>query len=88
MTVGGEPLDMDKLYKVATNDYMLGGGDGYDALGGGRVIIDERNGNLMANDVIDYIVKDRQGLREGRRPDPEAGPVTAGTSLSLLRNMQ
>lgn len=55
VTIGGEPLDNDKLYKVAANDYILGGGDGYDALGGGRVLINAGNGNLMANDVIDYV---------------------------------
>jgi 2',3'-cyclic-nucleotide 2'-phosphodiesterase (5'-nucleotidase family) len=53
--IGGEPLDVDKVYSVATNDYMLGGGDGYAALGGGKVIINAGNGNLMANDVIDYV---------------------------------
>ncbi len=53
--VGGAPLDLDKLYKVAVNDYMLAGGDGYTALGGGRVIINKGNGNLMANDVMDYV---------------------------------
>lgn len=55
--VAGAPLDPDKLYKVAANDYILGGGDGYSALGGGKVIINAGNGNLMANDVIDYIAK-------------------------------
>lgn len=55
--VGGEPLDPDRVYTVATNDYMLGGGDGYSALGGGRVVINAGNGNLMANDVIDYIAR-------------------------------
>ncbi len=54
---GGAALDPDKLYLLATNDYVLGGGDGYGALGGGRVIIDGGNGNLMANDVIDYVAK-------------------------------
>ncbi|MFQ5623661.1 MAG: bifunctional metallophosphatase/5'-nucleotidase [Paracoccaceae bacterium] len=53
--IGDEELDADKLYTVATNDYMLGGGDGYGALGGGRVLINKGNGNLMANDVMDYI---------------------------------
>ncbi|MEJ2022569.1 MAG: 5'-nucleotidase C-terminal domain-containing protein [Maritimibacter sp.] len=53
--VGGEPLDLDKLYKVAVNDYMLAGGDGYTALGGGRVLVNKGNGNLMANDVMNYI---------------------------------
>lgn len=55
--VGGAPLDLDKLYKVATNDYMLAGGDGYTSLGGGKVLIDKGNGNLMANDVMDYVSK-------------------------------
>ena len=40
---------------MATNDYMLSGGDGYTALGGGKVLINAGNGNLMANDVIAYV---------------------------------
>ncbi|MGO4907569.1 bifunctional UDP-sugar hydrolase/5'-nucleotidase [Pseudorhodobacter sp. W20_MBD10_FR17] len=55
--VGGAPLDINKVYKVAANDYILGGGDGFDALGGGKVLINAGNGNLMANDVMDYVVK-------------------------------
>jgi 5'-nucleotidase/UDP-sugar diphosphatase len=56
VTVGGAALEADKVYRVATNDYMLGGGDGYGALDGGRVVVDKGNGSLMANDVIDYII--------------------------------
>ena len=55
--VGDQPLDPDKVYTVATNDYMLSGGDGYSALGGGKVVVNAGNGNLMANDVIDYIAR-------------------------------
>lgn len=55
--VGAEPLDADKVYKVAVNDYILGGGDGYDALGGGRVLTNAGGGNLMANDVMAYVEK-------------------------------
>lgn len=55
--IGGAALDPDALYTVATNDYMLGGGDGYGMLGGGRVIVDKGNGNLMANDVMDYVAQ-------------------------------
>ena len=32
--VGAEPLDLAATYKLATNDYMLDGGDGFTALGG------------------------------------------------------
>ncbi len=56
LMVGGEPVDMDKLYKVAVNNYILGGGDGYSALGGGRILINSGNANLLANDVIDYVI--------------------------------
>lgn len=55
--VGGAPLDVNKVYSVAANDYILGGGDGFAALGGGKVLINAGNGNLMANDVMDYVVK-------------------------------
>lgn len=55
--IGGEPLDPKASYQVATNDFMLNGGDGYAALGGGTVLIDAKGGKLMASDVIDYIAK-------------------------------
>lgn len=55
--VGGEALDMDKLYTVAVNDYIIGGGDGFDALGGGRVVTNAGGGNLLASDVMAYVEK-------------------------------
>ncbi|MBI1171619.1 bifunctional metallophosphatase/5'-nucleotidase [bacterium] len=55
--VAGAPLDPNKLYKVATNDYMLSGGDGYTALGGGKMINDTGAGGLVANDVMAYVEK-------------------------------
>lgn len=55
--VGGAPLDVNAVYKVAANDFILDGGDGFTALGGGNVLINGGNGNLMANDVMDYVVK-------------------------------
>jgi 5'-nucleotidase/UDP-sugar diphosphatase len=57
ITVAGAPLDMDKLYTVTTNSYMLAGGDGYGSLGGGRVLINADDGNRDANDVINYVEK-------------------------------
>jgi len=33
ITVGGQPLDAQKEYVVATNDYLVAGGDGYTVLG-------------------------------------------------------
>ena len=55
--IGDKPLDLAANYKIATNDYMLSGGDGYTAFTGGKVIVDANNGKLMANDVMVYIRK-------------------------------
>ncbi|MDR0451025.1 MAG: 5'-nucleotidase C-terminal domain-containing protein [Treponema sp.] len=32
LSIGGRPVDPDKLYRFCTNDYLLGGGDGYEIL--------------------------------------------------------
>jgi 2',3'-cyclic-nucleotide 2'-phosphodiesterase (5'-nucleotidase family) len=53
--VGDKPLDPAATYKLATNDFMLGGGDGYTALGTGKVLIGPREGNIMATDVMNYL---------------------------------
>ncbi len=55
--INGKPIDPKATYKVATNDFMLGGGDGYTALSMGEVLIGARGGDIMANDVIDYVTK-------------------------------
>ena len=57
LMIGDAEIDQNAVYKLATNNYILGGGDGYSALGGGNVLINAGNGNLMANDVIDYIIR-------------------------------
>jgi 2',3'-cyclic-nucleotide 2'-phosphodiesterase (5'-nucleotidase family) len=55
VTVNGKPLDPAATYKLATNDYMIGGGDGYTAFSKGKVLVDPSAAHLMASDVIDYI---------------------------------
>ncbi len=55
VSVGGKPLDPTATYKLATNEYMMAGGDGYAALKKARPIIDASGGALMANVVMDYI---------------------------------
>ena len=57
LMVGDAEIDVNAVYKLATNNYILGGGDGYSSLGGGNLLINAGNGNLMANDVIDYVIK-------------------------------
>ena len=49
VTVGGAPLDPAKIYTVATNDYMAGGGDGYASLGNGKQLIDASGATLLGH---------------------------------------
>jgi 2',3'-cyclic-nucleotide 2'-phosphodiesterase (5'-nucleotidase family) len=53
--VNGAPLDEARTYKVATNDFMLRGGDGYTAFRNGKVLIGAVDGKLLANEVMVHI---------------------------------
>lgn len=53
--VGDAPLDDNAAYLLATNDYMAGGGDGYDAFRAAEMLIDPAAAELMATAVIDHI---------------------------------
>jgi 2',3'-cyclic-nucleotide 2'-phosphodiesterase (5'-nucleotidase family) len=46
--IGGKPLDPAAVYRVATNDYMAGGGDGYAVLKKGKALIDASGATYMA----------------------------------------
>ena len=53
--VGGVALDKNRRYRVATNDYIAAGGDGYASLKRAKVIIDAAGATLMATTVINYV---------------------------------
>jgi 5'-nucleotidase / UDP-sugar diphosphatase len=55
--VNGAPLDMAAKYKVATNNFLFSGGDGYASLGKGRTIIGLTDGKLLASEVMTYVRK-------------------------------
>jgi len=48
-------LDRTATYRVATNDFLLKGGDGYSSFSTGKVLIDASGGTLMATTVMYYI---------------------------------
>lgn len=52
--INGEPLEKDRVYVVATNDFMSAGGDGYSSLKNGKIL-----GNFSGLDeiLIKYIQK-------------------------------
>ncbi|MGE5588379.1 MAG: bifunctional metallophosphatase/5'-nucleotidase [Clostridia bacterium] len=53
--VAGVPLDPNKLYKVATNDFMAAGGDGYEMLKGAKVLFS--SGEMLRDVMARYIAK-------------------------------
>ncbi|WFA08614.1 5'-nucleotidase C-terminal domain-containing protein [Tissierella sp. Yu-01] len=52
VTVGGEPLDLEKTYKLVTNDFMAAGGDGY-TMFEGKTFVGE--GGLLSDVLVDYV---------------------------------
>ncbi len=55
LKIGGKALDKAQTYRLATNDYMASGGDGYAALKSGKVLVDASGATLMATTVMNYI---------------------------------
>ncbi|RMF86911.1 MAG: bifunctional metallophosphatase/5'-nucleotidase [Nitrospinota bacterium] len=53
--IDGKPLERTARYRLATNDYLLKGGDGYASLGKGKVLIDAQAGPLLSTVVMNYI---------------------------------
>ncbi|MGQ9371083.1 bifunctional metallophosphatase/5'-nucleotidase [Azospirillum sp. ST 5-10] len=54
-SVGGAPLDPAATYRVATNDFMYKGGDGYTAFARGKALVDPTSGVLFATMVMDHV---------------------------------
>jgi 5'-nucleotidase/UDP-sugar diphosphatase len=55
MTVAGAPLSEERLYRVAINDFLARGGDGYNSFRDAKRITPENDAPLLANEVMDYI---------------------------------
>ncbi|MDR0639873.1 MAG: 5'-nucleotidase C-terminal domain-containing protein [Spirochaetaceae bacterium] len=54
LTIGGAPVDPNKTYRFCTNDYMIKGGDGYEALTKSE---DPFNTSLLLSYVVGEYVK-------------------------------
>ena len=55
VTINGEALDPGRDYKLATNDFLASGGDGFGMLAGKTHVSMDSGIRLVALDVIDYI---------------------------------
>jgi 2',3'-cyclic-nucleotide 2'-phosphodiesterase (5'-nucleotidase family) len=53
--VGDAPLDEGKTYRVATNDFLARGGDGYTAFRDAKAVLPPDDSPLLANDVMAYV---------------------------------
>lgn len=53
--VDGAPIELQKTYSFAVNNYVAGGGDGYSMLVDKKRIIDENAAVLMTVQIFDYI---------------------------------
>ncbi len=55
ISVGGVPLDENKIYKVAINDFLARGGDNYVQFRDAKRITPDNDAPLQANQVMSYI---------------------------------
>jgi 2',3'-cyclic-nucleotide 2'-phosphodiesterase (5'-nucleotidase family) len=62
--VAGEPLQETAFYKIATNDFLARGGDGYVSFRAAKQLIRDFDGALVVNEVMAY-VRDLGTVRTG-----------------------
>jgi len=55
VTIDGKPIDPKKIYRLAINDYMARGGDGYDMLGKAKRLDLPGNSRPLTEVVVDYL---------------------------------
>ncbi|MCL2214901.1 MAG: 5'-nucleotidase C-terminal domain-containing protein [Treponema sp.] len=59
LTIGGLPVDRNRIYRFCTNDYILGGGDGYTVM---RNAADPFNVSLLLSYVVTEYIRDKGGI--------------------------
>ncbi|MDR2101609.1 MAG: 5'-nucleotidase C-terminal domain-containing protein [Treponema sp.] len=59
LTIGGAPVDPEKTYRFCTNDYLLGGGDGYTALTRSE---NPFNTSLLLSYVVVEYIRSQNGI--------------------------
>ena len=55
ITVGGAPLDANKTYRIAVNDFMARGGDGYSAFAAIDPLVPLEDTPLLSDEVMIYL---------------------------------
>jgi 2',3'-cyclic-nucleotide 2'-phosphodiesterase (5'-nucleotidase family) len=55
--IGGAPLNPKRMYRIATNDFLARGSDGYDSFGKATPLLPADDSPLLANEVMAYLQK-------------------------------
>lgn len=90
--VAGKPLDINKIYKVATNDFMSAGGDGYTMLGEGKLVaeypgLDEIVAEYIGKlGIIDKEVEKRM-IVEGAKEPPVVKPEDEKAAEEVIKEI-
>ncbi|MDR2943386.1 MAG: 5'-nucleotidase C-terminal domain-containing protein [Treponema sp.] len=58
LTIGGEPVDANRMYRLCTNDYILGGGDGYEVM---KKASDPFNTSILLSYVVTEYIRAQKG---------------------------
>ncbi|GHU65544.1 bifunctional UDP-sugar hydrolase/5'-nucleotidase [Spirochaetia bacterium] len=58
LTIGGQSVDPNRTYRFCTNDYILGGGDGYEVM---KKAVDPFNTSLLLSYVVGEYIKAEGG---------------------------
>lgn len=66
ISINGKPLDHDRIYRVATIDYLANGGDYMKPLTAGTVIA--RSKTILYDDILAFLASDKM---KGRELDPD-----------------
>ena len=53
--INDKNLDLEKVYKVAINDFLFNGGDGFDMFRKGKVVISDKKNIKVIPSVISYV---------------------------------
>ncbi len=67
--IDGLPLDPEKIYRLATIDYLAKGGDYMSSLRRGKVIAKGRN--VLYDDMLEEL---RHGIYKGKTINPSSQP--------------
>jgi len=70
LTIGGKPVDANRIYRLCTNDYILGGGDGYTPM---LTATDRFNTSILLSYVVTEYIKANKTIK----------PVTDGRMTIL-----